>query len=191
MQCHRRCLRPLIERNVSVLWDRINTCKTCKMLNYRKKTTAASLAGHNLERPIKVHNLFCCVYIFHFSCRLKNKIQNVLWVWPPGSKKNWVLPLSNQGQKAFKNKKKHMTSEKTVNSRASMSSQSLRLLRFSPFPWFVSVGLRCVEVFHRHKRATVGRAGRLHTEVLWPNKTLMRFATNSLLNAARPWKDVE
>lgn len=67
----------LIDRQKCAQFYGIGFNKTMyKMLNYRKKTAAASLAGLNLERPIQVRTIFC--YIFHFSCRSRKNSQP-LW----------------------------------------------------------------------------------------------------------------
>lgn len=167
-----------------------------KTINYRKKTAAASLAGLDLERPIRVRTMFC--YIFSFQLQVGEKFQTFV-TFSCITKKLRMhlelghLPLRRTGSCSLAIRVKNALKNKKTHDFKKDRSLSLCLPRFPPFPWFVSVGLRCAQLFQwlRHKRATVGRAGRLLAGVPWPKKTLMRIATNSPLNAGRPWKDVE
>lgn len=111
----------LIDRQKCAQFYGIGFNKTMyKMLNYRKKTAAASLAGLNLERPIQVRTIFC--YIFHFSCRSRKNSQP-LWHSVASQKKLRMhlelghlalrrtesCSLAIRVKNAFKKKSKRMT----------------------------------------------------------------------------------
>lgn len=118
-----------------------------KTLNYRKKSAAASLAGLDLERPIRVRTIFC--YIFFISvagwgkkipnlCDIQlhhKKIKDALGARPPAPKANRVLQLSNQGQKCLKKIRKRMTLKRTVNTETQHDESVIVFAAFfSPFP---------------------------------------------------------
>lgn len=108
------------------------------MLNYRKKTTAASLAGLNLERPIQVRTIFC--YIFHFSCGLR-KSSKPLWHSVAPQKIKWTLELGHLALRRtgscslairVKNALKKIQKCKTVDSKTQDDDSVIALATFSP-----------------------------------------------------------